>query len=164
MADGINNLQCDQFVREQVKCPTSITGWRPAEPHRNQLCFAFAIEKRLRRRCLAFLPVESLLEPSDDKTLSQVLDRLDSAMKRIGDFRVGPSGAIRIGFQQDLGSSNFLRRAFEFLDHFHASLTFFIRKSNHILLIHGNLLVSGRLSSTKSNEFAQPLFLDLKTH
>ena len=38
-------------------------------------------------------------------------------MERFGNSRIGPSRAIRIGFQQNVRTPHFLARALEFLDH-----------------------------------------------
>ena len=65
----------------------------------------------------AFLSIQGLLKTAFDKSLTNPLDGLTPTAESFGDPAVGPSGAVRVGLQQNLGTSHLLAAALELLDH-----------------------------------------------
>lgn len=58
VANRIDDLEGDQFVSQQSQQPFAVARRWFAKSHRDQLGFTLAIQKRLARRCLAFLSVQ----------------------------------------------------------------------------------------------------------
>jgi len=65
---------------------------------------------------LPFLSLQIFLKTGLDKPLTNAFDRLPTTAKGFGNPVVAPSGPIRIGLQQNLGTPHLLAAAFEFLD------------------------------------------------
>jgi hypothetical protein len=137
VTDRIDHLQGHQLVGQQLQCPVSVTGWRLAQAHRNQLRFPFAIELGRRRRCLALFAFQSQFKPFRNQPLAHILDRLLAAVVSLGDFGIRPRRPIGIGLEQDLSAASLLRRPLPFLDDLLTHDTLFFRQPHDVLLVHG---------------------------
>ena len=83
------------------------------------------------------LSLQRLLKTGFDKSLTNPLDRLPPTAEGFGDPAVAPSRTVRIGLQQNLGTSHLLAAAFELLDDLPQRLAFLLRQADNILLLHG---------------------------
>ena len=100
--------------------------------------FRLAVEDLRHWRCLAPLPLQGSLEPSLDKILADVLDRLRPARKRLRDLPVGPGRPVRIRLQQNLGAANPLAGTLQPADRFVADVAFLGRQPDDVFLVHGS--------------------------
>ena len=61
-----------------------------------------------------------------NEVFPEIFDALSRAEKCIGDILVFPVGTGGIGLEQDVGSSDFLRSAFEFVDDIETGFSFVV--------------------------------------
>src|SRR5439155_26274826 len=88
------------------------------------------------------------LEAFSDQALADILDRLHAAVEGLSDLGIRPVQSIHIRLEQDLSATKLLRRSFEILDDLLTDTTLFRRQPNHVLLVHGTLLVPGSIPET----------------
>jgi hypothetical protein len=79
-----------------------------AQPHGKQLRFTLAIELGRRGRRLAFLAVQCQLKALGDQPLTEILDRLHTAIECLGDLGSWPSRPSDSRLEQDLSAASFL--------------------------------------------------------
>jgi hypothetical protein len=70
----------------------------------NDLRLLLAIQQRLCRRIRTLLSIQSLSKTAFDESLPQILDGLLPTTESFGDATVGPSRAVGIGLQQNVGA------------------------------------------------------------
>ena len=156
MADGFHDRELHHLTSQEAKRPVGVPFGRGPRTHRDDLGFLFAVKQLLGRWFDPLGPVECFFEASLDQPLTNILDRLGAARKRLGDPLIRLLWSVGIRLQQDLSAANLLTRPLQFLDDLDQCGTFQIRQSDDILLLHGNLL--GPRSLAKSREIANPNF------
>ena len=109
MADRIDDLQGHHLVGEELQGPVPVTGWRPAQPQGDQLCFRLAIKLARCRRLPAFLALQGRFKAFRDQAFADVLDRLGAAVECLCNPVVRPSRPIGIHLEQDLSTAELLR-------------------------------------------------------
>lgn len=77
------------------------------------------------------------LETLLNQPSSNVLHSLDTAIKRFRNPLVGPIRTLRIGFQQNLGTTHFLAATLEFLDYSLEMMPFLVVQTHNIFFLHG---------------------------
>ena len=77
------------------------------------------------------------LEPLLNQPSSNVLNSLDTAIKRFRNPLVGPIRTLRIGLQQNLGTTHFLAATLQFFDHSSEMMPFLVVQTHNIFFLHG---------------------------
>jgi hypothetical protein len=72
--------------------------------------------------------------------LADVLHRLGTTAKRLGDLPIRPRRTIGIGLEQNLRPPDFLTRSAQLLYHATKFFPLLIRQTNHVFLPHQSLL------------------------
>src|SRR5262249_34016984 len=106
-------------------------------PDRDQLGFGYAIQLvgcRCRGSLCAF---QCDFKAFRDQSLANRLHCLPPAIIRLSNLYIRPLRSIGIRLEQHLRSLDLFRRSLEPLNDFLAHATFFSRKSDGILLVHG---------------------------
>jgi hypothetical protein len=121
-----------------------------------------ARQQLLHGRLRSFDAVERFVKTPLDQPLSQPLDRSCPTRERLSDAFVGPIRTVGVGLQQNLGTSNLLARALEFLDNALQITPLLIRQSHDIHLPHGTPPCATQ--HRQFTRYRQPDILDVTKH
>jgi hypothetical protein len=162
VTDRVNDLQGHEFIGEQLQRPVSVACRRLAQAQGDQLRFPFAVEFGRRGWLLAFLALQSQLKAFRHQAFAQILDRLHATVERFRNPTVSPSWSIGVCLEQNLRTTNLLRRPLEFFDDLLTDRTLFVRQTNDKLLVHGKPPCGRKFPSNLQNQ--QPQFIGLRGH
>ena len=126
---------------QQPQCLVDVTFGRWSETRCDDLDFLISIEKLFGWWMRTLGSVERLFKTTLDKTLSHVLNRLDTARKRLGYLLVRPVRPVSVRLEQDLGPTYFLAGPLKLLGHHAQFVSLLTRKADDVSFLHGNLLV-----------------------
>lgn len=128
MADVRDNLQLDDFSSQQSQCPFSVTFRRRAKSHGDNLSFFIAGEQLFGSSPGSRFAIKRVLKTAFDEPLTNVLHRLGTTRKGLGNLRVCPSWPIGIGLKQYLSPPNLLCRSFELASNLATNLAFLLHR------------------------------------
>jgi hypothetical protein len=124
MADGRGDLQFHDLLGQEPERPVRESLGRRTQTQRDHLGLLLTGQHRLVRRLGRPLAAKGDLKAFTDQPLANILDGLPAATVRLRDLLIGPSGTIRVRFEQNLRPSHLLRRPLQFLHNLEQRLSF----------------------------------------
>ncbi len=132
----MRNATLDNLLSQQAQCPVGVACRRLAQAHRHALGLLLTIQQFRGRWRVALRAFQRGIEPLHDQSLANILDGPDATIKSLRNVRVFPMRSVRIGFEKNLSSPNFLGRPLQLSNNLTQELTFTIRSPDDILLVH----------------------------